>query len=115
MRLPTSWAPTVAAAAAGTDSGETMPVVEISVVAPSRNRPDLLAACLRALTAQTHPSFEIVVVDDASSDDPTDTVRRHAPAARLIELGENRGFAAAANEGARAATGRYIAFLNTDA
>jgi GT2 family glycosyltransferase len=91
------------------------PAYEISVVVPSRNRCDLLAACLRALMAQTHPSFEIVVVDDASTDASVETVRREAPGARLVELDTNAGFAAAANTGARAATGRYVAFLNSDA
>lgn len=88
---------------------------DVSVIVPSRNRSDLLASCLRATLAQTHPSFEVVIVDDASTDDSVETVRREAPAARLVKLDSNQGFAAAANAGARAATGRFLAFLNSDA
>jgi GT2 family glycosyltransferase len=88
---------------------------EVSVVIPSRNRCDLLMPCLRAVALQTHPSFETIVVDDASTDGSAAAVCDHFPHVRLIERRRRTGFAAAANAGAAAATGRFLAFLNSDA
>jgi glycosyltransferase involved in cell wall biosynthesis len=86
----------------------------VSVVVPTRDRPHQLAACLRALVAQTSAVHEIVVVDDASVDavavaDVVATV----PAARLVR-GLGRGPAAARNIGVAAATGDVVCFTDDD-
>ncbi len=86
----------------------------ISVVVPTRDRPAALDACLGALDAQTIPSFEVVVVDDASRDpDAVDAVVARHSRARVIR-GEGRGPAAARNLGAREARAGLVCFTDDD-
>ena len=85
-----------------------------SVVVPSRDRPDALAACLRALEAQDASSFEVVVVDDGSTDaDAVARVVEGADRARLVR-GEGRGPAAARNLGVRTARGPVVCLTDDD-
>jgi GT2 family glycosyltransferase len=83
------------------------------------NRKALLQACLGSLSRQNHPSFEVVVVDNGSTDGSPDLVRDLAPAypvpLRLIENSANRGFCAANNQGIAASEAELIALLNNDA
>ena len=74
-----------------------------------------LAECLAALKAQTFTDYEVLLVDNASSDRTAQAAKAADPAIRLIENAENLGFAAAVNQGARAAAGRWLALLNPDA
>jgi glycosyltransferase involved in cell wall biosynthesis len=86
----------------------------VSVVVPTRDRPDRLARCLAALDRQTQPDLEIVVVDDASRD--ADAVLAAVTAvsrARLVR-GEGRGPAAARNAGWRAAYAPVVCFTDDD-
>lgn len=86
----------------------------VSVVVPTRDRPASLRHCLAALDAQTATSFEVVVVDDASTDAAAVAdVVAVADRARLI-VGEGRGPAAARNAGARAALGPVLCFTDDD-
>jgi glycosyltransferase involved in cell wall biosynthesis len=86
----------------------------LSVVVPTRDRPGPLAACLAALEAQTATSFEVVVVDDASTDAAADgEAVADAPHARLVH-GAGRGPAAARNAGTRAARGPVVCFTDDD-
>ncbi len=75
-----------------------------------------LPDCLSSLRAQTYPAErrEIIVVDNASADDPTGAIRQYYPDARIIRNATNVGFAVANNIGAKAATGKYVVFLNDD-
>ncbi|PVZ04245.1 glycosyltransferase family 2 protein [Actinomycetospora cinnamomea] len=86
----------------------------ISVVVPTRDRPDRLAVCLAALEDQDATDLEIVVVDDASRDARAvaDVVAR-APRARLV-AGAGRGPAAARNAGVRAARAPVVCFTDDD-
>jgi glycosyltransferase involved in cell wall biosynthesis len=85
-----------------------------SVVIPVYNRAAILETALRSVFEQTFQDFEIVVVDDGSSDDPCKVVDRIAdPRIRFVRQ-ENRGGAAARNLGIDEARGRYIAFLDSD-
>ena len=74
-----------------------------------------LERCLACVTGQTFTDYEIVLVDNASSDRVAQAAAAADPAIRLIENADNRGFAAAVNQGARAARGRWLALLNPDA
>jgi glycosyltransferase involved in cell wall biosynthesis len=87
---------------------------QVSVVVPTRDRPDRLAGCLAALDRQTVPDLEIVVVDDASRDAAA-VARAVAavPRARLLR-GAGRGPAAARNLGARAAAAPIVCFTDDD-
>lgn len=86
----------------------------VSIVIPSWNGAALLAPALESLTRQTFDDFEIVVVDNGSSDGTVEMLGREHPAARLVELGENRGFAAAVNAGISAARGEIVVLMNND-
>jgi GT2 family glycosyltransferase len=86
----------------------------VSVIIPSWNGAVLLASALESLNRQTFVDFEVVVVDNGSSDGTVEMLGRAHPAARLVELGENRGFAAAVNSGISAALGDIIVLMNND-
>jgi len=87
----------------------------VSVVVVVYESGPTLAECLAAVRAQTFGDFELILVDNASSDRTAQAARDADPAIRLIENAENLGFAAAVNQGAGAAKGRWLALLNPDA
>ncbi len=89
---------------------------DVSVIVVNWNTRDLLARCLETVLAQAGGlALELIVVDNASTDDSVTLVRARFPQAVLIANAENVGFARANNQGARAATGRYLLLLNSDA
>ena len=89
----------------------------VSAIIVTRDGRELLEACLAtlkpALAAVGAPT-EIVVVDNGSRDGTQAAVKDGFPEVRLIELGENRGFAAGVNEGVRASAGDWVLLLNND-
>jgi GT2 family glycosyltransferase len=91
----------------------------ISVVVVNWNRRDLLRACLASLARQTHSSFEVIVVDNASEDGSAELVQQltgsYPVPLRLITNSTNRGFCAANNQGFAASKARFVALLNNDA
>jgi GT2 family glycosyltransferase len=86
----------------------------ISVVVVNYNGRPYLEGCLTALAAQTHSAFEVIVVDNASSDDSAAWVAAHFPGVHVLRAPRNLGFAAGNNLGIRAARGEFIATLNND-
>jgi N-acetylglucosaminyl-diphospho-decaprenol L-rhamnosyltransferase len=81
----------------------------------SYNVRDLLAACLESVYRQRlRHSFDVWVVDNASSDGSAEMVRERFPQAQLIANSENTGFAAANNQAIRCSRGRFILILNPD-
>lgn len=87
----------------------------VSVVIPTRNRTALLARAIQSVRQQTYENLEIIVVDDASTDDTQKIVGGLAdPRIRYIRHDVNRGGPAARNTGILAARGEYIAFLDDD-
>ncbi len=92
-----------------------MTTPDVSIVIVSWNTRDILRDCLRSILDDAGPvSYEIIVVDNASADDSVEMVRREFPDVRLIENADNRGFAAANNQGMAVAGGRYVLLLNSD-
>lgn len=87
----------------------------LSVVVVTYNSRSAVTPTLTALRDQLGTEDELVVVDNASADGTPDQVRALVPAARVLRNDHNAGFAAAANAGARAATGDLLLFLNPDA
>jgi GT2 family glycosyltransferase len=88
----------------------------VSVVIVNLNRRDLLEMCLGSLWRQSFTGFEVVVVDNGSTDDSLNYLRAaHEPRLQIVELPENKGFAGGCNAGIVRARGRYIATLNNDA
>ena len=89
--------------------------MDLSIIIVSWNVADLLVNCLNSIL--THPpsgSFEILVVDNASSDDSVRVLREKFPQIRLILNDQNVGFAGANNQAMRAAEGRHVLLLNPD-
>jgi glycosyltransferase involved in cell wall biosynthesis len=85
-----------------------------SVVIPVYNRAQVLETAICSVLDQTFQDFEIIVVDDGSSDNPCRTIERIADPRIKFLRQENRGGAAARNTGIDAAAGRFIAFLDSD-
>ena len=89
--------------------------MRLSVVIPTWNGRKLLHLPLDSLRAQTHRDFEVILVDDASTDGTAEFVSSSWPEVRLVRLEANRGFPGAVNAGIRVATGQAVALLNNDA
>ena len=87
---------------------------KVSVIVPTRNRKDWLREALRSVRDQTWPDREIVVVDEASSDNTLAMLAAEFPEARVIRHDQARGPSAARNAGIVAATGKWILFLDDD-
>lgn len=85
----------------------------ISVVIVSYNTADLLRACLASLVTQPE-RLEVIVVDNASTDDSARVVSQEFPDAILIRNRQNVGFGAANNQGFARSTAEYILMLNSD-
>jgi GT2 family glycosyltransferase len=89
----------------------------ISCIVVNWNRRELLRACLESLAHQDYPSFEVIVVDNGSTDGSPHLVQQALAgcSVRLIRNATNRGFCAANNQGIASARGEFIALLNNDA
>ncbi len=91
-------------------------MTDVSIIVVTYNSAQLIRACLDAAEAAVGDcSCEILVIDNASSDDTLKVVAETAPSARIVRNESNAGFAAASNQGIRAARGRYFLLLNPDA
>jgi hypothetical protein len=91
--------------------------IDLSIVTVSYNVSGLLAECLRAVyesLADSALRFEVWVIDNASKDDSVARVRHEFPQVQLVANEQNRGFAAANNQGIQLAQGRFILLLNPD-
>jgi glycosyltransferase involved in cell wall biosynthesis len=89
-----------------------MPTPLVSVIVPSYNYAASLAACLRAVAAQTYPAIEVVVVDDHSTDDSVAVAS--ALGVRVIALPDNGGCGRARNVGVANTTGEILFFVDAD-
>jgi GT2 family glycosyltransferase len=87
----------------------------ISCIVVNWNRRELLRACLASLARQEYPNFEVIVVDNGSTDGSEEVVTEVSASFRLIRNTANRGFCAANNQGIAAAHGEFVALLNNDA
>jgi glycosyltransferase involved in cell wall biosynthesis len=85
--------------------------MRVSVIIPAHNEERWLGDCLDSLARQSHPDFEVIVVDDSSRDRTGEIAR--ARGARVVRV-ERAGAAGARNAGARLATGEILAFLDAD-
>ncbi len=91
------------------------PAVSVSVVIPTYNRREMVRAAIDSVLANTGAEFELIVVDDGSTDDTPDLARCVRGDARFIyERTTNRGVAAARNRGVELARAPLVAFLDSD-
>lgn len=85
-----------------------------SIIIPHWNGRQHLDDCLNSLRQQSYQSFEVILVDNGSSDGSQAYIREQFPEVRLIELGHNHGFTGACNVGYAASVGEIIVLLNND-
>lgn len=91
-----------------------MSTPEVSIVMPTYNRAHLIGESIQSVLDQTFQDFELIIVDDGSSDDTEAVVKRfNDPRIRYIYQ-QNKGQSGATNTGIRNARGKYIAFLDSD-
>lgn len=89
--------------------------VDVSVIIVNFNTKGLLYECLTSVFADTPPfAFEVLVIDNGSTDGSVDMIRLDFPRVRLIVNRINEGFARPNNVGMRQSVGSYVFLLNTD-
>ena len=86
----------------------------VSIIVVNWNRARLLKDCLWALSRQTYSNYEIILVDNGSSDDSVSIAKENFPAVTIVELAENRGFTGGNAAGLKVASGEFIALVNND-
>ena len=94
------------------------PGPRVSVIIPTYNRAHIVGEAIESVLAQSYRHLEVIVVDDASTDGTARALSRyvaeHGDKIRVIHRESNGGVSAARNDGIRASTGQYIAFLDSD-
>ncbi|MGB9510411.1 MAG: glycosyltransferase family 2 protein, partial [Candidatus Acidiferrum sp.] len=89
--------------------------VRVSVIMPAYNRGYIISEALESLFAQTYHDFELIVVDDGSTDDTGEVVSRFTDTRlRYVRHEQNRGCSAAYNTGFRQSRGEFVAILDSD-
>ena len=90
--------------------------MRVSIIIPNYNGKRFLDTCLTSLRGQTYPSelTEVIVVDDASTDDSVAYLRQCYPEVKVVALDRNSGLAIGCNVGARSASGELLVMLNND-
>ena len=94
--------------------------IKVSVIIPNYNGKQYLKDCVDSLFKQSVRSFEVVIVDDASTDNSAEDLEKvypqnsGFPIVRYLYHSENKGFAASVNDGIKAAVSDYVVLLNND-
>ncbi len=92
-----------------------MSAIDTSIIIVNWNTRDVLRSCLASAYRETENiTFEVIVIDNASIDHSVEMIKEEFPSAIVIDNYENRGFAAANNQGIAIARGRYVLLLNSD-
>ena len=86
----------------------------ISIIIPHWNGIEVLSECLSSILKSNFNSYEIIVVDNNSTDGSQKWIKENYPDIHLIENDSNHGYAGGCNNGADAAKGEYVLFLNND-
>jgi len=89
-------------------------VTEVSVIIPTFNRAQKVSRAVSSVLSQTFKDFEVIVIDDGSSDDTKEVLSGFDGRIRLISHPENLGVSAARNSGIKASRSPLIAFLDSD-
>jgi len=93
-----------------------MPSLLVSVIVVNWNGKKYLADCLQSLRAQTFSDYEVILVDNGSTDGSVEWIQENFPGwVRVLRNARNEGFSGGNNRGIRAALGKYIVLLNNDA
>lgn len=88
--------------------------LKVSVVVPNWNGLRFVGMCLDSLSKLDFEDYEVIVVDNGSTDGSRELIEEKYPEVRLLKLSDNMGFAIACNEGIKASNAEYIVLLNND-
>ncbi len=89
----------------------------VSIITPSYNSANFIGATIDSVIIQTYPNWEMIIVDDCSTDNSIEIIQKYVAQDRrvkLIQNKKNRGAAETRNEALKVAKGRFIAFLDSD-
>ena len=86
----------------------------VSVIIPCHNAAEFVGRAIESVLAQEWLHTDVIVVDDASTDDSWEVIQRYAPCVQALRLAENGGAAHARNRGAGLSRGRWLLFLDAD-
>jgi len=90
---------------------------KVSVIIPTYNRAHLIGRAIQSVLNQTYQDFELIVVDDGSTDNTNEVIKEFSQKDKrilYIKHDKNKGGSAARNTGIKAARGEYIAFQDSD-
>jgi GT2 family glycosyltransferase len=86
----------------------------LSIIIPTYNGRQFLGPCLRSVYAHAPPATQVIVADDASTDDTIPWLKAHYPDVELVPLAQNQGFCRVVNAGLERAKGDVVELLNND-
>ncbi|MCX6811166.1 MAG: glycosyltransferase [Candidatus Berkelbacteria bacterium] len=89
--------------------------MKVSIIIVNFNGEEIIQDCLHSIYKQTFRDFEVIIVDNDSSDDSYDLIKKNFSSVRLFKLKKNLGFAKGNNFGYKKALGEYVFLLNPDA
>jgi len=87
---------------------------KVTIVIPNWNTQRWLDGCLNGLRGQSYRDFQVILVDNGSTDESVSYVRTHFLEVRVVTMSKNKGFAAAVNVGIKEADSEYVILLNVD-
>jgi len=90
------------------------PTPSVSVILATYNRADYITKAIESVLNQSYPSFELIIIDDGSTDGTGDVVARYQDPRIIYKWTENRERSRARNLGIKLSRGKYIAFLDSD-
>jgi GT2 family glycosyltransferase len=90
-------------------------MAQVDIIIPNWNGREWLGSCLTSLQQQTFRDFQIIVVDNGSTDGSAEFIRAEFSEVKLVALSENRGFTGGINAGVRAGSAEYVCWFNNDA
>ena len=87
---------------------------KVSIIIPHYNNYKILKECINSLSSIKYENNEIIIIDNNSSDDSANQIKKKYPELIIHKLDNNMGYAGACNAGAKISDGEYLLFLNND-
>ncbi|HAV43454.1 TPA: hypothetical protein DCX15_05510 [bacterium] len=89
-------------------------MIKVSIIMATYNRGYIIGRAIESVLNQTHKDFELLIIDDGSTDNTQEVVKRYPDSRIRYEWFEHRGFPSARNQGLSLITGEYITYLDSD-